>query len=120
MRPKKAFGYPADARIRKQRDFSACYENGKKYYCSGFVIYALERPGEKARTGVSVSRKVGNAVLRNRIKRLLREFFRLNFHMLAELDIIVVAKKNASCTGLAEIERDLAPVWRKLTIADRT
>ena len=81
-------------RLLKRSDFSRCYSNGKRYFTAHFIVYILPTGAETWRFGLAVSRKVGGAVQRNRIKRLLREFFRLQRDLIpAGRDIAVVCKQ---------------------------
>ncbi len=72
------------------------------------IIASHRRESGPTRLGVTVSRKVGSAVIRNRIKRLIREAFRLQRHRLPQtLDLVVVAKRAAREATYAELEREL-------------
>lgn len=62
------------------------------------------------RIGIIVSKKIGNAVKRNRIKRLIRTFFRLNKHRLENVDYVFIPKKNINTFNYNDIERELAKV----------
>ena len=111
-------GLPRQLRIRRRADFVACYERGNRHHTEHFLVFVLPGacPGLRARTGTAVSRKVGNAVVRNRIKRLLREFCRLHREELpVEADIVVVAKKHAGEAGLdlAAVAAELLPPLRR-------
>lgn len=109
----RQFAYPASARLRERKDFQACYNLGRKTHSAHFFLCALETPGRPSRTGMAVSRKVGGAVARNRVKRLLREFFRL--HPLPPgLMVAAVAKKNAAGASYALVESELGPIWARL------
>ena len=124
-REKKAFGRPRHVRIRHRAEFTACYEQGRRYHTGHFLLFILQggQPACTTRTGMAVSRKVGNAVVRNRIKRLLREFFRLNAGILPRMaDVVAVAKHQADCAGLglADVTRELLPVFQRVARAQHT
>jgi ribonuclease P protein component len=83
-----------DERIRKRQDYLRIYQQGVRSYSAHFTIITCRNPMGVRRLGMTVSKKTGNAVQRNRIKRLLREFFRLNKSRLpASQDIVIIAKK---------------------------
>ena len=100
--------------IRKNRDFQEVYHSGKSYANRQLVMYVkkTERPGN--RIGISVSKKVGNSVVRHRITRLvrhrltrlLREAFRLHDNTLKQgSDIVVVVRATAKEADYKTIER---------------
>ena len=112
-------GLPQHLRIRRRAEFVACYERGRRLHTEQFLVFVLSGncPGLAARTGMAVSRKVGNAVVRNRVKRLLREFYRLHRSDLpTEADIVTVAKKHAgeAALDLASVAAELLPLMRRL------
>lgn len=83
-----------EERIRKRQDYLRIYQQGKRVYSRNFTIITCPNQAEIRRLGTTVSKKVGNAVQRNRVKRLLREFFRLNKQKLpASKDIVIIAKR---------------------------
>ena len=103
---KQSFG--KNERIRKRKDYLNIYQNGVRVDSTNFVtILRQNRCGIK-RLGLTVSKKVGNAVKRNRIKRLLREFFRLNKDRLpASQDIVIIVKRNISSLKYQDVCREL-------------
>lgn len=82
--------------LKKNQDFQKVYRNGKSYANKYLVMYVLENDLQKNRIGVSVSKKVGNSVVRHRLARLIRESFRLNGDKFQSgLDIVVIARNTA-------------------------
>ena len=89
----------------KNNEFQYIYKNGTSYANKYLVMYVLENPDGKSKLGISVSKKVGNSVVRHRIARLIRESYRLNRHMFnSGLNIIVIARATAKGRSFAEIE----------------
>ncbi|MCI7594942.1 MAG: ribonuclease P protein component [Lachnospiraceae bacterium] len=94
--------------LKKNRDFQNVYRNGKSYANKYLVMYVLENNSEINRIGISVSKKVGNSVVRHHLTRLLRESYRLHENIFnSGLDIVVVVRKSAAEVGYAEIESAL-------------
>ncbi len=92
----------------KNRDFQIIYKKGKSYANKYLVMYVLQNHTEENRLGISVSKKVGNSVVRHRITRLIRESYRLQKHkFLTGYDIVVIARTNAKETTYYEIEKAL-------------
>jgi ribonuclease P protein component len=100
--------FPKSARLRKRPQFLRLSRSGKKSHTPNFVVICEHNDCGETRLGITVSGKVGNAVVRNRIKRLVREFFRRRRHELAPgLDILVIAKKTAADVSLTSVENEL-------------
>lgn len=94
--------------LKKNYDFRNVYKNGKSYANKYLVMYVLENSMEINRLGISVSKKVGNSIVRHRVTRLVREGYRLHENIFnSGLDIVVVARNNASSASYAEIESAL-------------
>lgn len=94
--------------LKKNHQFQFVYKNGKSYANKYLVMYVEENGTGRNRIGISVSRKVGNSVVRHRITRLLRESYRLQEAMFnSGLDIVIVARKSAASVGYAEIKSAL-------------
>ncbi|BCN33027.1 ribonuclease P protein component [Anaeromicropila herbilytica] len=79
--------------LKKNRDFKNVYDKGKSYANKYLVMYILKNELNRNRIGISVSKKVGNSVVRHRVQRLIRESYRLNETMFQNgLDIVVIAR----------------------------
>jgi ribonuclease P protein component len=93
-------------RIRKKKDFLVLYKKGYRYKSKYFNLIGLSNDLTYSRVGVVASRKVGNAVARNRAKRWMRELFRRNKDLLEyPVDLLIVASatiKEATWTELRE------------------
>jgi ribonuclease P protein component len=102
-------GLGKEVRLRLRRDFLRIQNRGRKHHSPNFVIASASQPSSGAlRVGFSVSRRVGNAVVRNRLKRRLREFFRLHRGELpAARDVVVIAKPGAAKLTYAELVEEL-------------
>ena len=95
-------------KIKKNHQFQFVYKNGKSYANKYLVMYVKENGLEINRIGISVSKKVGNSVVRHRVTRLLRESYRLHEAIVnSGLDIVIVARSNAASVGFNEIENAL-------------
>ena len=94
--------------IKKNCDFQTVYRTGKSYANKYLVMYVKKNDDGNSRLGISVSKKVGNSVVRHRITRLIRECYRLNQHMFSSgLDIIVVSRVAAKGHNYYDIESAL-------------
>ncbi|MCI8975970.1 ribonuclease P protein component [bacterium 1xD8-48] len=100
--------YKFSESLKKNCDFQYVYRNGKSYANKYLVMYILENHGDRNRLGISVSKKVGNSVVRHRVTRLVRESYRLHENIFnSGLDIVVIARNSASCITCAETESAL-------------
>ena len=94
--------------LKSNYDFKIVYNNGKSYANKYLVMYVFENHSNENRIGISVSKKVGNSVVRHRITRLIRESYRLHENIFnSGLDIVVIARNSASSVGYIEIESAL-------------
>lgn len=94
--------------LKKDHQFRSVYRNGKSYANRYIVMYVMENGTERNRVGFSVSRKVGNSVVRHRVTRLLRESYRLQEVMFnSGLDMVIVARPSAASVGYREMESAL-------------
>jgi len=92
--------------LKKNIEFQNVYKNGKSFANRCFVMYILKNDLSENRLGISVSKKVGNSVVRHRITRLVREVMRLNGQLFnSGLDIVVTARTGAVGINYAEAEK---------------
>lgn len=103
--------------LKKNKDFKIVYQNGTSYANRLLVMYVLKNQHKKNRLGISVSKKVGNSVVRHRVTRLIRESYRLNERSFRQgLDIVVVARPNAKDKSYQEIESALMHLAGRMKI----
>jgi len=108
----KDFTFPKKERLLNRSDFVNLNRSGKRYHARHFLVILKQNGLGITRLGVTASKKAGNAVKRNRTKRLIREFFRLNKADLPQgYDIVVAAKKDASYLDLRKTKKELAEIF---------
>lgn len=94
--------------LKKSKDFQNVYNKGNSYANRLLVMYVLENHTDKNRLGISVSKKVGNSVIRHHVTRLIRESYRLQEDMFnSGLDIVVIARNTAKDISYNEVESAL-------------
>ena len=100
-------------RVKKEKDFSAIFNKGESFANRKFVIYRLENNDQHFRVGLSVSKKLGNAVMRNQIKRRIRHILIEHKNQLVEnVDFVVIARKGVEILDYAEMEKNLLHVLK--------
>ena len=106
--------------LKKNHDFQKVYKNGTSKGNRYLVMYVLNNQYMKNRLGISVSKKVGNSVVRHRVTRLIRESYRLHEEEFDNsLDIVVVARPAAKDKSYHEIESALLHLAGKHCIAGK-
>lgn len=106
------YSLPAEHRVKRRQDFLDISGSGRLGRCPHFLVFTLKKTGGPTRLGVTVTRKIGGAVVRNRIKRHLREFFRVEYKYLPmATDISVIAKKGAERLSFQDIQRELKTLF---------
>jgi len=113
--PQGRLRFGRGARIKQGRDFVRVRQKGERLAFGCLIANWLRLPvGAVSRCGVITSGKLGNAVVRNRARRLLREAFRLHQHELAlPVDLVLVARNSITNKGYAEVEKDFLTTLRK-------
>ncbi len=97
----------------RNREFQTVYESGESFANRNLVMYVLPNHTEENRVGISVSKKVGNSVVRHRIKRIIRESYRLNCdNVISGLDIVMIARKEAKAKSYQELEESMLHLYR--------
>lgn len=109
-------GFPPRRRLRRKVDFDTAYAEGRRFGDGFFGIVARANGTAEPRLGLAVATKVaGSSVERNRIRRLIRESFRLRQRQLPALDIVVSARARARSARNAELTASLDTLWDRVT-----
>ena len=90
--------------LKSSKEFAVVYNNADSFANRNLVMYKSKNSLDKNRIGISVSKKVGNSVIRHRLTRLIREIFRLNSPYFEGYDIVVVIRVAAANCGYRELE----------------
>lgn len=94
--------------LKKNYQFRFVYKSGKSYANKYFVMYIKENGTDRNRIGISVSKKIGNSVVRHRVTRLVREVYRLQEAVFnSGLDIVIVAREKAASASCPEVKEAL-------------
>lgn len=103
-----------ELRIKKNNEFQEAFQKGHSFANRQFVIYALKKEGQESyRIGLSVSKKVGNSVVRNKIKRYIRQsIFELNNLIYTGNDYVIIARKPAASMDFFEVRKSLMHVLK--------
>ncbi|ETP66975.1 ribonuclease P [Planococcus glaciei] len=100
-------------RIKKNTEFQRIFKKGKSFANRQFIVYVLKNDQPEFRVGLSVSKKVGNAVTRNRIKRYIRQtFLELKDDVLANADYVIIARQQAANLDFHESKKSLEHVLK--------
>ena len=107
---------PAQRRLRRKADFEAAYARGRRLGDGFFAVTVYSNSLGWPRLGLAVAvRAAGGAVERNRIRRIVRESFRLHQHEIPALDLVVSARPKARAAPGSELRASLAALWKKVT-----
>lgn len=118
MIPTRSQRLTKSMRLRRRREFVSVQAHGRKIHGKHLLaIVAMDPPpeGPVGRVGLTVSKRVGNAVTRNRIKRLLREWLRTNGWISAGRDVVFVAKESSARSPREELGLDLERLSRRVS-----
>lgn len=111
-----------DYRIKKNSDFQEVFKKGKSVANRQFVLYTLQKPEQiHFRIGLSVSKKIGNAVTRNQVKRYIRQVFHeLDGDISNNVDYVIIARKPTATMNLHEVKQSLSHVLKLARVLKRT
>jgi ribonuclease P protein component len=101
-------------RLRRRREFLAVQEDGVKVHGRHLWAVAKRISMSEGRAGFTVTKKVGNAVTRNRLRRQMREWLRTHGWVPAGLDVVFIARESAAAAQASALREDLARVVRQL------
>jgi len=114
------FRFRRSDRLRLTREFNTVYKKGRRYSASGIALWVYRHPEESQlgpRIGLAIPRAYGNAVQRNRLKRLLREVFRLNKSQLFPgIDLVFSCRTLMPEAKYQTIEPVVKSLWKKANI----
>jgi ribonuclease P protein component len=111
------FSFPKDVRLLKRSQFLTLSKQGKKIHTSYFIAAVLDGTENNNRIGITVSKKVGNAVERNRIKRIIREYFRHRKDSITGIrDINIIARKGLTTLSNRQIIEKLDKLFTKIAL----
>ena len=100
--------FPKSVRLLERREFLFLQQKGRKRHSQHFLVATAPAKNEHSRFGVTTSRRFGNAVVRNRMKRLLREFFRTHQSFISPAcDIVVIPRAGAEQLTFAQVVEEL-------------
>ncbi|NPA24220.1 MAG: ribonuclease P protein component [Deltaproteobacteria bacterium] len=106
--------FPKAERLRKRKDFSSLFKLGRKFNTPHLILFCRANQRPQARLGITASRKVGTAVARNRVKRLIREYYRQHKSFFtAGFDYSLVVKKSFACLPKKAAEEQLSLLLRR-------
>jgi ribonuclease P protein component len=102
-------------RIKKNDEFQLVFQKGESFANRQFVVYVLDKPGQDYfRIGLSVSKKIGNAVVRNQVKRYIRQAFLEYMNDIhVEKDYVIIARKPAATMNFFEVKGSLQHVLKR-------
>jgi len=103
-------------RITRSEDFQLIQRTGRRRRSRHLVMVWLRSDRDHPRFGLAVSRKVGNAVIRNRVKRWLRESIRRQRHGLTSVDVVIIARSGAGVSGYARLFAEVGELFNGLPL----
>ena len=122
LEPTLNYRFEKSIRIRKRSDFQRIQRSGRRFRQRDILALVLPSQGDECRYGLTVSRKVGNAVKRNRVKRLLREAIRHERHILdaanACWDVVVIAHQTSVAASAETLRKQVIVIMERIVAQD--
>ncbi len=109
-----ANGYPQSMRIKRRSDFLKVQGSGLSFRNRELIVCYRIVPNGLSRYGITVSRNVGNSVVRNRVKRRIREAIRLSDERPASVEVVFIAKSNAATAPTASLIQSVNSAFEKI------
>ena len=108
-------GFSKAQRVRRKAEFQQVFDAGLRVSSRFFTLLIARRDGPNSRLGIVASRKLGDAVHRNRAKRLIREVFRLNQPLQsgAGVDLVVIPRRELFAAPFIDLDKDFRGAWRR-------
>jgi ribonuclease P protein component len=111
--------FPPQYRLRKRHEFLSLQGEGRRQTVPHFVVITRQRQHAPSRLGITTSRKIGGAPARNRVRRLVREFFRRHHLRLASpCDVLIIARPGAASIRYADVDHELTRALRLVPSAE--
>ncbi|HEY7534675.1 MAG TPA: ribonuclease P protein component [Thermodesulfobacteriota bacterium] len=106
------FDFPSNLRIRKSSEFEEVFKKGNRLNGDHYTLVYKENSLGFPRLGLVVGKKCGNVIERNRIKRIIREIFRLNKPLFNSLDLLVIAKRKSEALNYNDAEGEIKRIFK--------
>ena len=108
--------FPAPRRLRHKPEFVAAYERGRRFGNGFFAVTVISNDKSAPRLGLAVGLRIARtSVERNRLRRIIRESFRLHQHALPAVDIVVSARPRAHDAPSGQLRESLAALWAQVS-----
>ena len=100
-------------RLRNNREFKTVYSKGKNFWNRNLILYKKKNELEESRLGITITKKFGNAVTRNRVRRRISEIYRLNLYRIKKgYDLVIIPKKNVIDLSNKDLKSALEHILR--------
>ncbi len=101
-------------RLRKKKEFNYIYKKGKVYFTKFLTLYVVSTKWKESKFGFSISNKIGNSVVRHKVKRRLSEIIRLKINELPVKNYVFVAKQNIDELSFAQLQQEVEIILSKV------